>query len=62
VIPLPSTLSDKPRISDWDIPHKASVVCAGLACVDMELNNSSGGQGGEAIETFSGVTYIGGGR
>jgi myo-inositol-1-phosphate synthase len=47
---------------DWNIPHNVSVLCAGLACVDMELNNASGGHGGEAIETFTGVTYVGGGR
>lgn len=35
------------QISDWDTPHNASIVCTGLACLDMELNNSSGGQGGE---------------
>jgi len=47
--------------SDWSIPSDVSIVCAGLACVDMELNDATGGSGGEAIETFKGVTYICGG-
>ena len=48
--------------AEWIVPNGASVVCAGLACVDMQLGNATGGQGGEAIERFQGVTYIGGGR
>ena len=47
--------------SEWAIPHDAGVVCAGLACVDMQLNEATGGDGGEAIETFQGEKSIGGG-
>jgi myo-inositol-1-phosphate synthase len=46
----------------WSIPHNAKIVCAGLACVDMQLNQATGGDGGEGIETFQGETSIGGGR
>jgi myo-inositol-1-phosphate synthase len=52
-----------PSNVEWMIPsERSTVICAGLACVDMQLNSSTGGQGGEAIETFKGVHYIGGGR
>ena len=49
------------KTSEWAIPHNANVICAGLACVDMQLNHATGGDGGEAIETFQGETSIGGG-
>ena len=49
------------KTSEWAIPHNASIICAGLACVDMQLNQASGGHGGEAIETFEGEKSIGGG-
>jgi myo-inositol-1-phosphate synthase len=46
---------------EWAIPHDASIICAGLACVDMQLENATGGNGGEQIETFEGEKSIGGG-
>lgn len=46
---------------EWAIPRKAGIVCAGLGCIDMQLNQATGGDGGEAIETFQGETSIGGG-
>lgn len=49
------------KATEWAIPHDASIVCAGLACVDMQLNNATGGDGGEAIESFEGEKSIGGG-
>eukprot|EP00977_Amphora_coffeiformis_P013936 scaffold3806_cov169-Amphora_coffeaeformis.AAC.12 len=49
------------KATEWAIPHDASIVCAGLACVDMQLNNATGGDGGEAIESFQGEKSIGGG-
>ncbi|GKY92819.1 myo-inositol-1-phosphate synthase [Mayamaea pseudoterrestris] len=49
------------KVAEWAIPHDARIVCAGLACVDMQLNAATGGDGGEAIETFAGETSIGGG-
>ena len=48
--------------TEWAIPRDAKIICAGLACVDMQLNDSTGGEGGEGIETFEGETSIGGGR
>jgi Myo-inositol-1-phosphate synthase len=48
------------KTTEWAIPHDARIVCAGLACVDMQLNQASGG-GGENIETFEGENSIGGG-
>lgn len=48
------------KTTEWAIPHDARIVCAGLACVDMQLNQASGG-GGENIETFEGEISIGGG-
>jgi len=50
------------KTTEWAIPHDARVICAGLACVDMQLNHASGGDGGEGIETFAGERSIGGGR
>lgn len=47
--------------TEWAIPHDARVVCAGLACVDMQLHQATGGDGGEGIETFEGEKSIGGG-
>lgn len=47
---------------EWAIPHDARVICAGLACVDMQLNQATGGDGGEGIESFQGENSIGGGR
>jgi hypothetical protein len=34
----------------------ATIICAGLACVDMQLNQATGNGsgGGESIETFEG--------
>lgn len=49
------------KTTEWAIPHDARIVCAGLACVDMQLNHASGGDGGEGIEAFEGETSIGGG-
>jgi myo-inositol-1-phosphate synthase len=49
------------KATEWAIPHDASIVCAGLACVDMQLNDATGGDGGEAIESFEGEKSIGGG-
>ena len=49
------------KTTEWAIPHDASIVCAGLACVDMQLNHATGGDGGEAIESFEGEKSIGGG-
>lgn len=48
------------KASEWAIPHDASVICAGLACVDMQLNQATG-SGGEGIESFEGEKSIGGG-
>ena len=53
---------EEEKPTEWAIPHHARVICAGLACVDMQLNNSTGGDGGEGIETFEGEKSIGGGR
>lgn len=50
------------KTTEWAIPQDASIICAGLACVDMQLNQASGGGGGEGIETFEGSKSIGGGR
>jgi hypothetical protein len=50
------------KSTEWAIPHDARVICAGLACVDMQLNKATGGEGGEGIETFEGEKSIGGGR
>ena len=49
------------KATEWAIPHDARVICAGLACVDMQLNHATGGDGGEGIETFEGEKSIGGG-
>jgi myo-inositol-1-phosphate synthase len=51
-----------PKFADWIIPGDAGIICAGLGCVDMQLNEATGGDGGEGIETFEGETSIGGGR
>jgi len=48
------------KSTEWAIPHDARIVCAGLACVDMQLNQATGG-GGEGIESFEGEKSIGGG-
>jgi myo-inositol-1-phosphate synthase len=48
--------------TEWAIPGDARIICAGLACLDMQLNNASGGDGGENIESFEGEKSIGGGR
>ena len=53
---------EKNKIVEWAIPHDARVICAGLACVDMQLNQATGGDGGEGIEKFEGEKSIGGGR
>jgi myo-inositol-1-phosphate synthase len=50
------------KSTEWAIPHDSRVICAGLACVDMQLNKATGGEGGEGIETFEGEKSIGGGR
>jgi len=47
--------------TEWAIPNDKIIVCAGLACVDMQLGNATGGDGGENIEIFEGETSIGGG-
>ncbi|KAL7562208.1 hypothetical protein ACA910_013463 [Epithemia clementina (nom. ined.)] len=48
------------KATQWAIPHNAAIVCAGLACVDMQLFHATGG-GGESIETFQGERSCGGG-
>jgi myo-inositol-1-phosphate synthase len=53
---------DEETIAEWAIPNDARIICAGLACVDMQLNEATGGDGGEGIETFQGEKSIGGGR
>ena len=50
------------KTTEWAIPHDARIICAGLACVDMQLHHATGGDGGENIETFAGERSIGGGR
>jgi myo-inositol-1-phosphate synthase len=50
------------NFADWVIPGDAGIICAGLGCVDMQLNDATGGGGGEGIETFAGETSMGGGR
>lgn len=54
--------SDDAVSAEWTIPGEARVICAGLGCVDMQLNDATGGDGGEGIETFQGEKSIGGGR
>jgi myo-inositol-1-phosphate synthase len=49
------------KTAEWAIPHDASIICAGLACLDMQLEDATGGGGGEQIETFEGEKSIGGG-
>ena len=49
------------KATEWAIPRDARIICAGLACVDMQLNHATGGDGGENIETFEGEKSIGGG-
>lgn len=49
------------KTAEWAIPHDARIICAGLACVDMQLNHASGGNGNEGIETFEGERSIAGG-
>jgi len=50
------------KTTEWAIPHDARIICAGLACVDMQLNHASrGADGGEGIETFEGEKSVGGG-
>ena len=48
------------KTTQWAIPHNAAIVCAGLACVDMQLFHATGG-GGESIESFKGERSCGGG-
>lgn len=47
-------------LTEWTIPSGTGIVCAGLACVDMQLISATG-NGGEAIETFAGEKSMGGG-
>ncbi len=47
--------------TEWAIPNNAAIICAGLACVDMQLLSATGGDGGESIETFAGEKSMGGG-
>jgi len=49
--------------TEWAIPSHttARIVTAGLACVDMQLLTATGGDGGEAIESFQGEKSMGGG-
>lgn len=49
------------KTTEWAIPHDARIICAGLACVDMQLNSATGGGSGEGIESFEGEKSIGGG-
>ncbi len=48
-------------VTEWAIPNNAAIICAGLACVDMQLLGATGGDGGESIETFAGEKSMGGG-
>ena len=48
-------------ITEWAIPNNAGIICAGLACVDMQLLSATGGDGGENIESFAGEKSMGGG-
>ena len=48
------------KSAEWVIPYNSRIICAGLACVDMQLKNATGG-GGEGIESFEGEQSIGGG-
>jgi len=43
------------------IPLDMSIICAGLACVDMQLLSATNGNGSESIETFDGEKTTGGG-
>lgn len=47
-------------LTEWAIPNNTGIICAGLACVDMQLINATGA-GGEAIESFAGEKSMGGG-
>jgi sugar/nucleoside kinase (ribokinase family) len=47
--------------TEWNIPNDLGIICAGLACVDMQLLGATGGGGGESIETFQGEKSMGGG-
>jgi myo-inositol-1-phosphate synthase len=38
---------EKQTTLEWAIPNDARIICAGLGCVDMQLNHSTGGDGGE---------------
>lgn len=53
-------ISNEQAMAEWAVPE-AGVICAGLACVDMQLINATGGDGGEGIESFQGEKSIGGG-
>lgn len=49
-------------VTEWLIPsNNSNIVCAGLACVDMQLLSATGGDGGENIESFEGEKSMGGG-
>ncbi len=48
-------------VTEWSIPNNASIICAGLACVDMQLLGATSGDGMESIETFEGEKSMGGG-
>ena len=50
------------KLAEWIVPGNGGIICAGLGCVDMQLNEATGGGGGEGIETFEGEKSIGGGR
>jgi myo-inositol-1-phosphate synthase len=54
--------AEEEKATEWAVPHDAKIICAGLACVDMQLNYATGGDGGEGIEKFEGEKSIGGGR
>ena len=47
-------------MTEWKIPYDVGIICAGLACVDMQLISATG-EGGESIETFAGEKSMGGG-
>lgn len=51
------------RDVEWSVPDDAAVVCAGLACVDMQLHHATRNTGGseETIESFRGETSVAGG-
>ena len=44
--------------TEWAIPSDFSIVCSGLACVDMQLNRATGGSGGTYILLYASIYMI----